>query len=197
MIKLLLFIATLILILAIACATPSPIPSPFVDSANLAVHPDIDVVVIGQALEELGDEVVPVADSPNRVRYGHWSIKVDRYLVNPFPYSEIKVRIIKEFVRPDGSTAPVLYPLPSLISQGADVIFFLSRYSVRNETPLTGDNFALRIGPLGHESQRLIENGQVSTIRNGVSNWEPLKDFLDRVVFLASQAGLPTEGQAP
>lgn len=192
MLKVPLFIALLLLFLGIACAAPSPTLPPFNDSANLAVHPDIETVVIGQVLEELGEEIVQRADSPTKVRYGYWLFQVDEYLVNPFPYSVLKVRIIKEFVRPDGSTAPVLYPLPGLAPPGEKIVFFLSRYSNRSEKPLTGDTFANIIGSLGHQTQLLIRNGQVQTHQNGTLVWEPLEDFVARVVRVASRAGLET-----
>ena len=202
-------IASLILFLAAPCAmpslaptlmptpTPSPVLSPYDDSANLAIHPDIETVVIGQVLEKLGSEIVPLTYSPNSVRYGYWLVKVDKYLVDPFPYPVLKVRLIEEFIRPDGSTAHVLYPLPVLMPRGEAGVFFLSRYSARGETPLTGDTFTLRIGPLGHETQRIIRDGEVHTVRKDTPGWEPLEHFVARVVHLASQAGRATEEQSP
>ncbi len=208
-IQLALALAIALLFLAACAQTPPPAPTPSISTAipwaeegtaGLAAHPDIATVVVGQVLERSGEELLPVPDSPNSVLYSYWRLRVDQYLVNPYPYPELNIRLTEKVIRPDGSTAPVLYPLPGLVP-GGQAVFFLSRYSDSSDPTLTDDTFALPIGPLGQECQRLIKEGQVHTVRSGLLDgepgWEPLEDFIARIIRVASEAGRTTGDHLP
>ena len=85
---------------------PDEEPSTFDDSANLVADPNVATVIIGQVAEKSGERTLPLAGNSDSVRFGYWSVRVERYLVTALPYTEITVRLEQMFVRPDGSLVP-------------------------------------------------------------------------------------------
>ena len=141
-------LAALVLV-ACARATPTTRPTPWAykGTVGLAAYPDIATVVVGEVLEMSGEEVLPLRDSPDSAHYGYWRLKVEQYLVDPFPYSELKIKQLLELIRPDGSTAPVLYPTYVRLAPGERAVFYLGRRSLPiEEPPVTGDTFTLTVG---------------------------------------------------
>lgn len=190
-------LAALVLV-ACARATPTTRPTPWAykGTVGLAAYPDIATVVVGEVLEMSGEEVLPLRDSPDSAHYGYWRLKVEQYLVDPFPYSELKIKQLLELIRPDGSTAPVLYPTYVRLAPGERAVFYLGRRSLPiEEPPVTGDTFTLTVG--GSESKRPIEEGLVrlgDTDKEVMGDsygdgWEPLEDYIARIEKVAKEAG--------
>ena len=167
---------------------PDEEPSTFDDSANLAANPDVATVIIGQVVEKSGEKTLPLARNSNSVRFGYWDVRVERYLVTVLPYTEITVRLEQMFVRPDGSLVPTRFPI--ILNPGERAVFFLTQTPGPNRPLLEGNTFTLAgSGPGGLGGNRTIEDGQVNTLLNGQSRWEPLEEFIDRIVRVAKGAG--------
>ena len=144
------------------------LPSLYEDSANLAAYPNVTTVLIGTVTEHLGEEVWSDGS------YGLWRVEVERYLVNPLSYDKVVVRLNQ----------------PPGLAPGQAGIFFLTNEYVPNR-PWDPNQTDLVVVP-GPIPLLQIYDGQVHTYRYGESSWEPLEDFVQRVIDVAAEAGRPT-----
>lgn len=176
-----------------ATIAPSPFESPaqrtpsvMSDSAYLVLTEGVVSVIQGTVDEKKGTVSLPPRGEQLGVRYSDWSVRVVRYLVEPLPYENITLHIVEYFIAADGS--PVPHRTPWMVSQGEEVILFLTKKGAR--VHLHEDEFTIYVttGP-SVPPKVVVEDGRVRVVREGRLVIEPVDDFIARMRQYAREAG--------
>lgn len=112
-------------------------------------------------------------------------MKVERYLVEPQPYSEVTLRFIDRFIQPDGPDLPARFPIS--LTPSERTVFFLTRESGAAHAALEADTFTVTLGPATYG---------IIDIKHGQGRWESLEEFIPRIMLVAKEAGR-TVGEPP
>lgn len=177
-------------LLVASCAappTPTPMPSP---TPTCGIEEDgcrrmaelAETVVLGRVTPDRPpcQRSEPTEDTSGII-FQDWTVEVERYIINPQPFTRIEVRVFTAALLRAGEpdvTTPLKEPG---LDAGERVLLFLSKREVNNSPRLAENQFTM-LGPQ-ISGKLLVQDGEAK-LQHGLSSpsdirpWESLNEII-------------------